>query len=191
MRYSPFLILCDVPVLAALILPFIQLIVSKSARSVIATSHMSSLQDDQDGANNQPGLPPRHRYLEGESTSLDNPGRFIAGEDTPSDNPIYYHLPQEPRHRHRNRDGFRQVNGPHAPSKRPSSAPPVLRAERLGSPVPRDADIARQRPQLLIGDGFASSGELGLAAQPADSAVRAEVGASSTRSSWNPTLSIF
>ena len=37
-RYSPFLILRDVPVLAALILPFIQLIVSKSARSVIATT---------------------------------------------------------------------------------------------------------------------------------------------------------
>ena len=70
---------------------------------------MSSLQDDQDGANNRPGLPPRHRYFEGESTSLDNPGRLIAGEDTPSDNPIYYHLPREPRHRHRNRDGFRHI----------------------------------------------------------------------------------
>ena len=70
---------------------------------------MSSLQDDQDGAKNQPGVLPRHRYLEGESTPLDNPGRFIAGEDTQPDNPIYHHLLQEQRHGHRNRDGFRHL----------------------------------------------------------------------------------
>ena len=50
---------------------------------------MSSVQDDEDGAKNRPGMLPRQRYLEGESTSLDNPVVRYAGEDTPSDNPIF------------------------------------------------------------------------------------------------------
>ena len=68
---------------------------------------MSSVQDDEDGAKNRPGMLPRQRYLEGESTSLDNPAVRYAGEDMPSDNPIYHLQLHQQRHGHRNRDGFR------------------------------------------------------------------------------------
>ena len=70
---------------------------------------MSSVQDDEDGAKNRPGMLPRQRYLEGESTPLDNPVVRYAGEDTPSDNPIYHLQLHQQRHGHRNRDRIRHL----------------------------------------------------------------------------------
>ena len=96
--------------------------------------------DVKDASESPTRLPLRQHAHTGENTSFDIPALLTTGEDTSSEIPaIYYQFHQG--HGHRNRDEICQVDGPHAPRRRSSSAPPVLRAERLDASVPRDVDV--------------------------------------------------